>query len=81
MQQPLTTKVGNNFAGSASSHGKNQLPTVFPSRKFLKPKTNSVAFSPQEKYMDRATAAVREINANFAGRGCCVVSAAEPYGR
>jgi hypothetical protein len=43
-------------------------------------KTNSVAFSPQVNYTDRATAACRRSWCQlFADRGCCVVSTTDLY--
>jgi hypothetical protein len=48
----------------------------------LNKQTNSVAFSPQANYTDRATAACRRSYCQlFAYRGCRVVSAADPHGR
>jgi hypothetical protein len=42
-------------------------------------KKNSMAFSPQANYTDRATAACWR--SSFADRGCRVVSATDPPGR
>jgi ethanolamine utilization protein EutP (predicted NTPase) len=42
-------------------------------------KTDSVAFSPQANYTDWATATAGEVVQTFAGTGCCVVSATNPY--
>jgi hypothetical protein len=45
-------------------------------------KLNSVAFSPQANYTDRATAALSaKLVPTFADRGCYVVSATDSYGR
>jgi hypothetical protein len=45
-------------------------------------KLNSVAFSPQAKYTDLATAALSaKLVPTFANRGCRVVSATDPPGR
>jgi hypothetical protein len=40
-----------------------------------------VAFSPQSKYTDRATATAGELNETFAGIGCGLVNAAGSYDR
>jgi hypothetical protein len=42
---------------------------------------NCVAFSPQSNYIDGSTEAASEVVPTFAGRGCCVVSAVNPFGR
>jgi hypothetical protein len=39
-----------------------------------------VAFSPQANYTDWSIAAAGEVLPTFTGRGCCVVSAANPFG-
>jgi hypothetical protein len=44
-------------------------------------KTNSNAFSPQVNYTDCMTAAAGEVMPTFAGRGRCMVSAMDLYGR
>jgi hypothetical protein len=41
--------------------------------------TDSVATSLQASYTYRSTAAAGEASADFAGRGCCVVNAADTY--
>jgi hypothetical protein len=45
----------------------------------LKHKTNSMAFRLQANYTDGSTAAAGEVVSTVAGRGCCVVSAKNPY--
>jgi hypothetical protein len=42
--------------------------------------TNSVDFSPQAKYTDRGLPRPSNLVPTFGDRGCCVVSAADPYG-
>jgi hypothetical protein len=65
----------------SSTDIKNQWnDTSTPSYVLIK-KLNSVAFGPRANYADRATAASWRSSANFADRGCCVVSATDPSGR
>jgi hypothetical protein len=52
-----------------------------PEDAILHIKTNSVAISPLVKYTDRWTAADSEDSAEFAGTGCCIVSATGTHGR
>jgi hypothetical protein len=51
-------------------------------KKVTKKKTKLRGRSPQANYTDRATAACRRsfLVPNFAGRGCCVVSATNSHG-
>jgi hypothetical protein len=43
--------------------------------------TNSIAFSPQANYTNSLTPTAGKVVPTFVGRGCCMVSAVNPFGR